>query len=53
MLNIDVKQYYPEVVEKRVPMHIWDEWIRDKLKAAVKAIKERYNQEKRVSMMRK
>lgn len=42
MLNIDVKQYYGEVVQKRVPMHVWDDWIRDKLRIAVKAIKEKY-----------
>ena len=32
LLNIDVKPYYHEIVEKRVPMHLWDQWIRNKLR---------------------
>lgn len=30
-LGIDMKPHYAEVIEQRVPMHIWDQWIRDKL----------------------
>jgi hypothetical protein len=32
LLNIDVKPFYAEIVEKRVPMHLWDQWIRNKLR---------------------
>lgn len=31
LLNIDAKPFYPEIVEKRIPMHLWDQWIRNKL----------------------
>jgi hypothetical protein len=32
MLNIDVKPYYQEIVDKRVPMHLWDQWIKNRLR---------------------
>ena len=47
MLNIDVKQYYQEIIQKRVPMHIWDDWVRDKLRSAVKELKAKYQMERK------
>ncbi len=32
MLNIDMKPYYNEVIEKRIPMHLWDQWIKNRLR---------------------
>ncbi len=36
LLNIDAKPFYAEIVEKRIPMHLWDQWIRNKLKQELK-----------------
>jgi hypothetical protein len=47
MLNIDVKQYYQEIIQKRIPMHIWDDWVRDKLRNAVKDLKAKYQLERK------
>lgn len=47
MLNVDVKQYYQEIIAKRIPMHIWDDWVRDKLRNAVKELKANYQIERR------
>lgn len=32
MLNIDMKPYYNEIVDKRIPMHLWDQWIKNRLR---------------------
>lgn len=32
LLNYDIKPYYSEIVDKRIPMHLWDQWIRNKLR---------------------
>lgn len=31
MLNIDTKQYYKQIVEKHIPMHLWYDWITERL----------------------
>lgn len=33
LLQLDVKPFYREVVDERVPMHEWSLWIEDKLKS--------------------
>lgn len=38
MLNVDVKQYYQEIIDQRIPMHIWDDWIREKLRKSVNKV---------------
>jgi len=30
-LGVDMKPYYAEIIEKRIPMHLWDQWVRNKL----------------------
>ncbi len=32
MLNIDMKPYYQEIIQKRVPMHLWDQWVKNRLR---------------------
>lgn len=39
LLNIDIKPYYKEIVEKRIPMHLWDQWIRNRLRELLKKMK--------------
>lgn len=26
-----MKPFYQEIIDKRIPMHLWDQWIRNKL----------------------
>jgi hypothetical protein len=32
LLHVDVKPYYSEIVDRRIPMHLWDQWIRNRLR---------------------
>lgn len=36
MLNIDMKPYYKEIIDKRIPMHLWDQWVKNRLRELIK-----------------
>jgi hypothetical protein len=27
-----MKPYYREIIEKRVPMHLWEQWVKNRLR---------------------
>jgi hypothetical protein len=32
-----MKPHYTEIIDKRIPMHLWDQWIKNKLKELSKS----------------
>ena len=36
MLMIDVKPLYKEILQKTIPMHEWEEWIKTRLRKIIK-----------------